>query len=198
MKKTICIALMITMLGVLSACFASGELPSFLQDKNEVAADTRIDQIVSALNNRDKEELRAIFSENALKRAENFDAAADDLFDRIQGEVISVTRDESLGVFDEVNYGKIKRSIEFWCQMKTDEGEYMIYCYDYPVDEIHPKNEGLYTLRIIRAEEMDELDATKENWIGPGIYREHKYHRGTVLLCCPITRQNRPPVSVCP
>jgi len=52
-------------------------------------ADDRMKQIVEAIKNQNKEDLKKLFSKQALSEANDFDENTDYLFDFIQGEIIS-------------------------------------------------------------------------------------------------------------
>lgn len=59
-------------------------------DNSSDAAEARIKQVIEALQNHDKDALRAMFSKKALLEAEDLDGRMDYLFNFLQGKVISL------------------------------------------------------------------------------------------------------------
>ena len=56
-------------------------------------ADARMEQILDAIKDKDRETLRSLFSQKALEEAKEFDDGIDYLFDFFQGNIDSWERD---------------------------------------------------------------------------------------------------------
>jgi len=56
---------------------------------DQQAANIRFEKLLAALQNRDSEAIRALFSDKAISKAENFDQSARVLFEYFQGEYVS-------------------------------------------------------------------------------------------------------------
>lgn len=111
-------------------------------------ADARIEQIVSAIKDKDREALKSLFSKKALDEADDFVGGADSLFNFIQGDIESWERD---GFASDESMGGGKRSwmIRFGFTVKTDKDVYRVFIIDYNVDTINPDNQGVYMLELI-------------------------------------------------
>ena len=137
--------------------------------KDDDLADARMEQIFAALENRDEEMIKSTFSQKALLEAKNLDENIDKVFSFVQGKLSFWKRDESPVVFDNSeNVGKTKRLLT-WYTLHTDEQSYLIFLADYPIDTIEPKNEGLYTFKILEEKNENKLKGSIEDWIIPGI-----------------------------
>lgn len=89
MKRKIFIPILIVILFstmLLSSCFGNGEY-TFKFDYD--IAKERTAKLFEALENKDKDALKAMFSKNSLTEAENFDESVEELFDYFQGNIIS-------------------------------------------------------------------------------------------------------------
>jgi hypothetical protein len=139
-------------------------------DKDNNLADARMEQVFEAIKEHDKNAVRAIFSPKAITEADNFDAGVDFLLSFVTGEVVSWSRDESPVVSDVVENSRKTKQLLTWYTLETEEHKYLVFLVDYPIDTVNPENEGLYSLRIIREEDEENLVGTMEEWIIPGIY----------------------------
>lgn len=113
----------------------------------EKSADDRIEQIISAINDKDKEALKSLFSKKALDETDDFDSGMDSLFDFIQGDIKSWESD-GWSSSESAEYGKSSLMIRSSFIIKTDKEEYVFFIVDYSVDTMNPDNEGLYMLQV--------------------------------------------------
>ena len=142
----------------------------FFSDKDNDLADICMEQLFNAIKQQNKDAVKETFSQKALEKAEDIDISIDYLLSFVQGKVVSWNRDESSTVFDSVEAeGKTKQLVT-WYTLDTDKQTYLILLIDYPIDTIDPANVGLYSIRILRAEDEDKLVGTWEEWMIPGIY----------------------------
>lgn len=139
-------------------------------DKDNALADTRMKQIVNAINMQDEKALKEVFSAKALDESSNIDSEIDHLLSFIHGEVISWNRDGSPIVFDRFEASGKTKQLVTWYTLETTEQCYLLLLIDYPVDSIVLKNTGLYSLRILKAEDEHKLIGTWEDWTIPGVY----------------------------
>lgn len=109
-------------------------------------ADERIEQVVSIINNNDRDGFRTVFSVKALEEADDFDGGMDFLFSLVQGEILSWERDV-ISSSQLSSYGKRSLMIRYACTVTTENDEYVLFFIDYIVDTINPDNEGLYMLQ---------------------------------------------------
>lgn len=153
---------------LLSSCASGGG--RVLNSSEDKQADFRMEQILDALKNQDKDALKALFSEQALSEAEDFDGSVDYLFEFFQGEVESCERDKwSFG--EEFDHGKTSEMLRSWYTVTTDEDQYIFFIIDYTTDTINPDNEGLYTLRVIKAKDKETQFTYWQDMQIAGIYK---------------------------
>lgn len=117
-------------------------------------ADARMDQIVSAVKDKDREAIKSLFSQKALDEANDIDSGIDYLFDFIQGDIESWER-EKLTSEQSIDYGKKSEMIASWYIINTEYDKYLFIIIDYSIDTIEPQNAGLYTVFAVKEEERD-------------------------------------------
>jgi len=127
-----------------SSCIGGGRLSMSEGER----ADERIEKIVLAIKEKDKEALSLLFSQKALEESEEFEGEADILFDYIQGDVGSWERD-GFSSSESIESGKRSWMIRYGFTLKTDKGIYEFYVVDYSIDTINPDNQGVYMLELI-------------------------------------------------
>lgn len=155
---------------ILSSCSLGGSRTQMLdKDDFDKIADARLEQVIEAIKNNDKDALKSMFSKQALDEAEDFDANMDYLFDFFQGEVMSwksngVSEDES------IDNGHNTKKIDSMYYLDTDKQKYIFYLIECIVDTDHSDNVGLYTLRVIKAENRDTQFCLYQD-MKAGIYR---------------------------
>lgn len=136
---------------LLKGCLVNGEisLPPDSEDK------TIYNMAVEAIELKDKEKMKELFSERALEECSDLDEKIDCLFDFIEGEYIGsqyVQQNES----SHREKGKSRYIIDLWCDVHTTEGRYGVYLNYYSKDEINPKNEGVYMIMVYRGKDEEQ------------------------------------------
>jgi len=84
--KKIVLLILLTNSFMLTSCLYRGG-PVYVGE--ERAAKKRIKEILAAIENKDKEAMKALFSKKALAEVNDFDEGVDYLFDFFQGDVQS-------------------------------------------------------------------------------------------------------------
>lgn len=115
-------------------------------------ADARLVDILTAIKDKDREVLRNMFSTQALDEIEDFDSQVDYLLSLFQGDVKSWEQDV-WGSDASIEYGEKSVMIKSWHIVETDKDIYLFFMIIFSEDTINPDNEGLYTLRVIKAED---------------------------------------------
>lgn len=113
----------------------------------EKRADARMEQIISAIKEKDKEALKSLFSKKALDEANDFESDVDYLFKFLQGNIDTWERDGIAGS-ESIDHGKKSLMIRFAINVKTDKDVYRFFVIDYNTDTINPDNEGVYMLEV--------------------------------------------------
>lgn len=126
-----------------------------------------MEQIVSSIQNSDKETLRLLFSQNALEFCDDFDNEAAAFFDFVQGEIESWELKPSSS-HEISEYGKKTVMVISIFKVTTGVDVYSLMMIDYPTDTINPDNEGVYMLEIVKESYDGEWKAVEER-MRPGI-----------------------------
>ena len=142
----------------LSSCSMGGSRVGRLnRDNDEKKAAAKLEQVIEAIKNKDKASLKSLFSQKALSEAVDFDDNIDGLFDFIQGEVDSWKKLSGPSVFEENNYGHVKKEVNSYYYVNTDKQKYFFLLKDYPVYTDHPDNVGLYLFLVVKAEDREKI-----------------------------------------
>ncbi len=151
-----------------SCSFGGGRVLINSEDKK---ADLRIEQILSVIKDKDKEAMKTLFSKKAKDEIKDFESEINYLLSFFQGDVKSWKRDKwSSG--ESIEYGKKSVMLRSWYTVDTDKGKYMFFIIDYTEDTINPDNAGLYTLRVIKAEDRDTQFTYWQDMKIAGIYTQ--------------------------
>jgi hypothetical protein len=137
-------------------------------DNSDRKADNRVTQIAMAIKNNDAEKLKNLFSIKAISEADDIENQINELFNLIQGEVLSWERDGISGS-TAVEYGKTSKMIRYSINLMTDIKTYRFYVIDYNTDTINLDNQGIYMLELIIYTEREDLDYW-QNRMRAGIY----------------------------
>ena len=142
---------------------------SFTMTSLDSISDAMFETILNAIENRDSDTIKALFSEGALEEANDIDAAIEYLFNLLDGEIVSWERDAQ-SIDESYREGRSSRSIHTWYTVYTETGRYLFLLLDYDKNTIDPNLEGLYTLHGIDAE---YAETQWGNWVeleAPGVY----------------------------
>lgn len=158
MKKFIISSVLIFSILLFSACSIGGSRTNMLnKDNDEENANARLEEVIEALNNQDKDTLKGLFSKKALDEVDNFDDSTDYLFDFFQGEANSWEKSGGPTVFESNSHGHKTKEVSSYYYVNTDKQKYFFLLRDYPVDTDHPDNVGLYMLLVVRAEDEEKI-----------------------------------------
>lgn len=127
-------------------------------------------EIVEALDAKDEEALKNMFSKPALGKTENLDQQIEDMFEFYQGKIVSY--DGSASSSTRTGGGAETKEFIAYYTLVTDEERYQV-TYDHkPVDDEHPEEIGLRRLELVTEEEYEMAAETNEQgsyqWVGGG------------------------------
>ncbi|MGI6177322.1 MAG: DUF5104 domain-containing protein [Eubacterium sp.] len=105
------------------------------------------DIVIRALEEKDAELLKSIFSEKALARAEDIDRGIEYIFDLYKGEFQEITYENHSGE-GQIYDGKHSRNISPHCDIKTTEGTYTLSWDEWSVNEHDPSAQGVSSLQL--------------------------------------------------
>ena len=145
---------------ILVTLFPIGYIGSSIYERRtREKEDDRFEKVIEALEKKDKDALKAVFSKQALSDADDFDRRLDYLFDFFQGTVESWEK-TGHGGGSSIGGG----TTEYWdlfYTVITKKNVYRFYLLTYPVDTFNSDNVGLYTLRVVKKEDEDKVRGIK-------------------------------------
>ena len=168
MVKKIIFLIFITCIFILTACSLGGG--RVLASNEDKKADVRMEQVLSAIKDKDKEAMKALFSKQALDENKDFDSGIDYLFSFFQGDVKS-SKIDKWSSDESTRDGKESLMLRSWYTVDTSKEKYLFFIIDYTKDTINPDNEGLYTLRVIKAEDKETQFTSWQDMKLAGIYK---------------------------
>jgi len=163
MRKLIIGAMLIMIILSLTSCIGGSRVAMLNKAGDSGKAEARLEQIIDAINSKDRDAIMAIFSEKALSESEDIDGGIDYLFSLFEDEIDSWER--LAGQVSENNdHGRRdKRSIYVFAVYSGEKAYRVAICED-TVDTEHPENIGVYY--ITATNDTDE----KPNYYMGGIY----------------------------
>lgn len=131
-------------------------------DEKEVA-NAKLEELLTAMQNKDKEKLKSLFAKNALSIVDDFDASMNDLFDYYEGDYISYDDWEGAFLIEEENIDAWIKTIKPTYDIKTSKRSYRMTFDLRTVDTGDSDNIGLWSIDIIKAENDDLTYAYRGN-----------------------------------
>jgi len=125
-------------------------------DNDEQIANKKFEQIFEAINNKDIDALRGMFSKTTLNETDNIDEDINSLYDFIEGNVVTWNRIAGPTTFDTFDYGEKIKDMQTSYEIETSEGKYSFAIQDFIVDTANPDNVGIYSMYIINTKDIDE------------------------------------------
>jgi len=154
-------------LALLSTAYLFGGC-GMIHNDTGVKADAQMEKIMSAIMDQDKEALRLLFSEKALKEANDFDERIDYLFALFEDNIDNYERDGWASDGSRENSNKTLM-IRFSIVINPDKEEYRLFIIDYYTDTINPDNQGIYMIELIKSENRSSLEPWQDR-MRAGIY----------------------------
>ena len=153
-KYTILIAIFLLFAVLLSSCSIGSlikKLSGVLSGIDDPNAEDKaiMVKVLEAIQSRDEEALRKLFSYNTVTQVDGFDQSMVDLFNYYQGNYISLEWKGS-GGSGNWDYGEKKQCAGFSYDVKTDMDEFRFsidYC---SIDSMDDNNVGIYSLYVIK------------------------------------------------
>lgn len=169
------ITIIVFSLGLISCNSAKSMVNDRLAELNgsndDEIADACFQNIIKALENRDKEALKKMFSAQALKEATDIDAGIDYITDFYKGKMIK-SENNGIARNDKINNGRKKSELDCMYIVTTDEDTYIVFFIDQVVDTENPDNIGIYMLQVIKESDKEkEFDGGGDKTRCAGIYR---------------------------
>lgn len=152
------------------SCEIGGDRVEMLNSSSNFKdADSRLVQILDFIVDKDKEGMKDIFSQQALNEDDDFDNEMAYIFEVFKGEVVS-WKDSGVSVGETNEHGSKTMQVRSFYEVETDEESYVVFILEKVEDTEQPENIGIYTLRIIKAEDEDTQFEYWQEMAIPGIY----------------------------
>lgn len=124
---------------------------------DEAVANARLEEVIEALDNQDKDAMKALFSEQALNESSDFDVNMNQLFEFFQGKVDSWEKSSGPSVFTSIDNGHKTKRINSYYFVNTDKQKYFFLLTDHSVDTNNSDNVGLYLILVVKAEDEEKI-----------------------------------------
>lgn len=159
MKKYFLVFLLLV--SILLLCSCEKGVGRVINDDSDKKADARMEEVFEAIKNNSGDDVKAMFSKQALSDADDFDENLDALFSYIQGDVQSWENTGTYGGSDEKNAdgkGNRKKETESTYVLITSEQEYEIAIYEFTIDTANSDNVGVYSICIVNKNDKQDPD----------------------------------------
>ena len=175
MKKWIAVlAALFTAAALLSSCAAEDLFKSpnlFRTDSDR--AEATMEQLLEAIENKDLQAFKSLFSLKILCRADGFDQGALTLFEYYQGNYVSFENRWGGASGEKTwDYGETLEILRWSYEVTTSEGIYRFAIEMITIDTANPDNLGIHSLYIIKWEDDDYRDMgySGDRLYSPGIH----------------------------
>jgi len=164
MRRALSIIATIAATIVLASCSFLPSGPAGVHDDFIQRCDARMEQIVEALNNRDTDALKAMFSQQALDQATDIDRGLEYLVSFFPDGIES-WKQSGCASEERVSSGKKTELLNPCYIVSADGSDYYLCFADFTVnDVINPNNVGIYLLGVAPWTE-DPLEGATEPFI---------------------------------
>jgi hypothetical protein len=171
MKKLLIVTVMGLLMLSLTGCFFG--LINFPVNEQQ-ATDKMANQIIKALDEKDVEALRGVFSGQALSEADDLNEGMAYIFDLYEGSSTEI-KNPGNGYFDHYgNPGRTKK-VSGHYRIITDKASYDLFIYAWLINEQDLNSVGVYRIALI---DCDEYQNRTDNDYGVKENRKGIYHRG--------------------
>ena len=148
MKKLIICAMLTAAALLQSSCSLGGSRTDMLNKSNDrEVINTRLEQIIAAIENSDKDAMKAMFSESALQEAEDIDGEIEQLLALFPNGIDSWTHIVN-EVSEKQNHGKREKSITASYYVYTGDQQYVFAIMDRIINTENPEKVGLFAIDV--------------------------------------------------
>lgn len=164
------VLLFTTIMGLSLSLSSCSSYRAVLARDDEKYGETRFQKIIDALENKDKEGIKKMFSPNALKEAKDIDGGIEYLMKFYKGKFVS--KEGAYNASHSKSDGKKTIDMSYFYMVTTDEDKFIVFFIDKVYDNKDPDNVGLYMLQIIKLSDREkEFDWGGDKTKCAGIYR---------------------------
>lgn len=180
MKRKILILAILLITILFSSCsIGDSEMFSrfgkFYNKNDHEVVNSKFEEVLTAIQNKDKKVLKSLFAKNALLKVENFDNSAEELFDYYDGNYTSYDDWGGPMESEEIKHGERITELCPTYDIITDKGNYRATMKIISVDTNDSDNIGVWSIYIIKAENDDDLSCA---YWGDIKYNDSQYTTG--------------------
>lgn len=117
-------------------------------DSSTDIATSNFETLMHTIEAKDSNSLKEMFSSNALASMGDYDSVCKELFDFIDGNVVSWEMSKNHSQGETIQYGEKHVEVRTHGTIITDTQEYNVYVVDNIVDDFDANNKGLHSLKI--------------------------------------------------
>jgi len=164
MYKLIIAAMLTAAALLLSSCSLGGSRVDMLNKSNDKEIiNARLEQIIAAIENSDKDAIKEMFSESALQEAEDIDGEIEQLLALFPNGIDSWNKVGNQ-TFDNWDHGYSQKSISAGYYVFVGDKQYTFSILDRIINTENPEEVGLYSVVV-----YDDIDKK------PGVYNAGIY-----------------------
>jgi hypothetical protein len=156
-------------------------LTSCVLDNDASIAKRNLEQLISDIQNEDRDAIKAMFASNKLAEIDNFDESIDELLAYYEGDYVSC-KVGGLGTFGGRVHGIVQKYYDMSYDITTTERVYRIALIWYVTDTADVGNVGIWQLFILKMEDDPNPEYSYRGdgiSTSPGIYVGRIYDRSS-------------------
>ena len=154
MKRVV--LLILSAVVVLSSC-SPIHVGRVLTDNSNLRADEKAEKLINAINNRDNEAIKALFSKKTVNDVADFDESIERLYEFIQDEIVSWESTGSYGGETSNSNGHKTEEKSSYYYVNTNNQRYYFLLDDCLIDTYNPDNVGYYLFIVTKAENREKV-----------------------------------------
>lgn len=152
--KTLAILLMFVLI---TACTSNSRTELLNNSSYKKIANDKLEKMVMYIANKDTDSIKSLFSERVLNESTDFDDKLTELFEFVEGEVISWEASSGPTVFEARDSGKTTREVDSYYYVTTDVNKYFIIINDFQIDEVNASNQGINMFLVVLSDDRLEV-----------------------------------------
>lgn len=164
MKKIISLILCLCIIFMFNAC------GNMVKDNDTPHMKQTAKQIIRVINNKDKETLKQMFSENAISESGDIDSQITKLFDYVGGILNCDYDDYSASIDGSYNQADNQTKTVFKGTYSSDNGRQYYICFIEYSHSPDAKDDGIYMIKAVDMAYRTELNVSIYSNIYAGIY----------------------------
>ena len=148
-------------------------IPFMIFDSGEKIGNDCINQIIVAIQKKDKTKLSSLFSEQAIIDSPTFQNDVNYLFSFFNVKVRSFKKIRDCS-HSSINQGEQKEQFNYWYLLKTTDENYLVFFVYNKNTETGTKDNGIYAIRIIKETDQSKYFTNWQDMCIPGIFNPER------------------------